>query len=116
MPTASTVALAGALAWEFPALRPLLQEHLDDNLGEVLPHLFLSDLARWAQTNVAGQAELVSSVLEWLELTRSMGDTDIVNLIDVSFVEMLPLPGEPGAEVRDLLGTQMAVEAARLIS
>ena len=31
---------------EVPRLRPLLEEHLNDNYNEVLPHLFLADVLR----------------------------------------------------------------------
>jgi hypothetical protein len=32
----------------FPKLSPLLREHLHDNSGELLPHVFFGDLTRYA--------------------------------------------------------------------
>jgi hypothetical protein len=95
-------------------LLPLLQEHLVDNGGEVLPHLFISDVARWLSANAGQQPDTARAVLSWLESERSCGYSDVDNLIDVSLVEMLPRPGEPGAEVRGLLGPLLAAEAERL--
>ena len=98
------VALLGALAWRFPALRASLDEHLNDNDGEVLPHPLMSDYERWAEQALhAGEAG-VSEFLDVLEDAYRNGGDEVENLISVSFLEHLPRPGEPGAEIRDLLG------------
>lgn len=46
---AAQVALVGALAWRFPGLRHLLEEHIVDNDGEILPHIVMADFERWAE-------------------------------------------------------------------
>lgn len=45
--SASTIAAAAALIDAHRALIPLIEEHLEDNDGEILPHLVLSDVIRW---------------------------------------------------------------------
>ena len=97
----------------FPELLPILQEHLADNQGEVLPHLFISDVGRWLAASVGHNPQLAGNVLAWLEVERAKDDPDVGNLIDDSFVEMLPFPGESGEELRSLLGPVMAAEAEK---
>jgi hypothetical protein len=104
---ALTVAFVCALVYEFPPLLGLLQEHLDDQEGEVLPHLFMADLERWIEAELAcrgGQSrELVVRILKFLE-TAVHRNHEIAELIHASFLEHLPRPGQPGAEIRTRLG------------
>ncbi len=111
---AGQVALLGALAWRFPALRPELDEHLADNDGEILPHPLMSAYERWAEAALqAGDAEL-APVLAFLEDAYENGGEEVEELISVSFLEHLPPPGEPGSELRDRVGPAMA-EQLRVI-
>ncbi|HZE66750.1 MAG TPA: hypothetical protein VE081_08985 [Sporichthyaceae bacterium] len=52
MSDGSRVAMIGALFHDHPYLMPILDEHLDDNEGEVLTHLVLSDVIRWMATGL----------------------------------------------------------------
>lgn len=45
--SAETVAAIGALIHANPELLPILEEHLTDNEGEVLPTVLLDDIVRW---------------------------------------------------------------------
>jgi hypothetical protein len=98
-----TVAYIGALVWRYPDLLDAFGEHLADNSGEVLPHVFMAEVERWAEAVALERRELLIDLLAELDRALSSGHEAVVNLIDVSFVENLPYPGEPNAEIRDLL-------------
>src|SRR5262245_25349227 len=89
------VAYPGALVWRFPDLLEPFGEHLADNDGEVLPHVFMADVERWAEGLVAARRELLDDLLAELDRALAGGREAVVNLIDVSFVENLPYPDEP---------------------
>jgi hypothetical protein len=103
----------------FPELRPLLAEHMHDNYGEVLPHLFMADLMRYLVAMLgdypadAGRSAL-EPVLNCLERTFSRGSPEARDLITTSFLEILPDAGERGHAIRGLLGTAMTAEANRV--
>jgi hypothetical protein len=105
--SALTIAFVGSPVYEFPALLGLLAEHIDDQEGEVLPHLFIADVERWIEGEVARQggqpSTLVMCILDFLE-TAVHRDDEIAELNHVSFLEHLPRPGHPGTEIRTKLG------------
>jgi hypothetical protein len=106
---AGDVALAGGLCLEFPELRTLLQEHLDDYDG-LLPHLLLADVTRWLvvrQSEPGRTDPVVASVLEFLEKYFVSGGEQMSELIAVSVLETMPLRGEEGAQIREFLGPAM---------
>ena len=105
--SASTVAAVGALVDEFRELTPLLAEHLEDNDGEVLPHLLLADIVRWLVARVDSDQDICRSILRWLEHEYERGPEDVRGLVKVSGVEMIPDPGLPGAALRELLGSTL---------
>lgn len=45
--SATTESAIKQLVATYPALAPILAEHLDDNFGEMLPHLVMADVVRW---------------------------------------------------------------------
>lgn len=102
--SASTVAVMGALVYEFRQLTPLLEEHLRDLEGEVLPHLLLTDVVRWLAAHVETDLDSCRSIWAWVEHAYDRGPDDVRELIAVSGVEMFPSPGQPGAALRELLG------------
>lgn len=105
--TAKTVALIGALFYEHEGMLPVLSEHLQENEGEVLPHLVMSDIIRWLVDHRTDEPDVCRSVLIWLESAYERGDEDERDLIAVSGVEMLPDPGREGSELRMLLGPRL---------
>ena len=105
--SANTVAAIGALIDAHRDLLPVLEEHLTDNEGVVLPHLVLADVVRWAVAHRASHPDVCRSVLAWLEREFDDGPEDVRGLITVSGVVMIPDPGQPGAELRDLLGPRL---------
>lgn len=102
--SAAAVAMTGALVHEYKEFRPLLEEHLDDNEGEVLPHLLLSDVIRFLAAHYDESPDPCSSVIAWLDREYQAGEADIRDLIGASGIEMIPSPGQPGAGLRGLLG------------
>lgn len=102
--SASTVAAVGALVDSHRELLPLLAEHLADNGGEVLPHLLMADIVRWLVAHLDSHPHVCRSVVAWLEREYLGGDEEIRGLITVSGVLLIPDPGQPGAELRELLG------------
>lgn len=97
------VALIGALVWTFPDLTERFGEHLSDNDGEVLPHVFMADIERWAEQLVQSDPAMLEHLLKSLSDAYSGGPRSVRDLIGVSFVEELPYPDEPNAEIRAML-------------
>ena len=98
------------LVARFPILEPLLHEHLADNFGEVLPHVFFGDLTRYVVAEFlrgeggnAGESPTLRQILDALEEAFARGD-EVSELIAVSFLENLPRRGESGAGILVLLG------------
>lgn len=103
----------------FPELDPVLKEHLKDNYGEVLPHLFLADVLRLTIARLQSGASktedlVVGRLLTYLERSFREGDDERQELISTGFVENLPRVNEPGHEVRAMLGPTLKAEAARV--
>ena len=98
----NTVAFCGQLTRHFPELASLLQEHIAD-YDEILPHVFMADVARYVLTEERGRVQIVSHLDGSL---RDQGN-DIQNLIAVSFVENL-------ATNEDLERALTGVEASAL--
>ena len=104
--------LVTRLVDEFATLEPLLTAHRKDHDGELLPYLFLPDVARWAQHTVATDPGLVGEVADWLEHEFVQAEPPEKDLIGLGFVEPIPFPPE-GAALLLRLGpalTQVARE------
>ncbi|MFJ4286920.1 hypothetical protein ACIPY0_14875 [Paenarthrobacter nicotinovorans] len=98
---------------EHPYLRSSYEEHLKDNDGDLLPHLLIADICRWVVAEQDSQPLRVLQLLSWLEVHfagQSDAKDDVDNAIAVSFIEHLPLPSEPGADVLLLLGPKMKTQ------
>ena len=93
-----------------PELKSLLDEHLEGQEGELLPYLFMGDVAAWLDTESRVQPQRVVAIAEWLEREFVAGDFDVRNLIAVGMVEMLPAKPE-GTAVLDLLGPELRARA-----
>jgi hypothetical protein len=109
---AAAVALVGELAYNVPELLPLLEEHLEDQDGEVLPHIFMADVERWVEAGLVDEVgesrPAVRKLLALLEDAVVEGaDESVIEVIHASFLEHLPQPGEPCAELREMLGPRL---------
>lgn len=108
--------LAVRLVGEFPDLAPVMDEHLDDQEGELLPYLLMADVARWAQATYASDPDAVGRLLDWLEVEFEAAEPAEKDLIGLGFVEVIPFPPE-GAPLLLRLGphlTQVADELGLL--
>ena len=97
----------------FPSLRPLLTEHRSDQGGELLPYLFLPDVARWAQSSLATDPTTVGAVVDWLEDEFARAAADEKDLIGLGFVEAVPAAPE-GAALLMRLGSGLTEVAGDL--
>src|SRR5687767_5332264 len=101
-----STAFVKAMVGRFEGLAPLLKEHVTDNLGEILPHVFFGDLTRYILALVAtvssgGGLEPrreLRDILDFLEESFSTGNQELQVLIGTSFLENLPRPGEEGSQ------------------
>ncbi|BCW36036.1 hypothetical protein StoSoilA2_20920 [Arthrobacter sp. StoSoilA2] len=86
----------GEMVAAHPYLRPIHAEHMDDNEGELLPHLLMADVCRWVMSNHHSQANRVRDLLGWLggrfEAVGAGGD-GVDNVIAASVIEHLPTRG-----------------------
>ena len=105
--------LARQLIAEVPDLEPVMEEHLTDQEGELLPYLFLADVARWAQTTFASDPAAVGRAVDWLELEFARAEADEKDLIGLGFVEATPVPPE-GAPLLLRLGPELTQVAREL--
>ena len=87
---ATPESLINTLVVEVPELRPMLDEHLRDFDGELLPHLFFAEVMSWAQEQAwhptATSPTRLRVLLDRLDADYRDGDDDLHGLIQVSFL------------------------------
>lgn len=93
-----------------PELEQVLDEHLEEQEGELLPYLLMGDVAAWLSERSRRESERTAQILAWIEDEYVRGDFDVRNLIDVGIVEMLPAAPD-GADVLVLLGPELTSRA-----
>ena len=107
--SAETVSFVGVLVRRCRFLLPVLSEHLEGHEGEVLPHPFMADVERWAESALQrGATEDLADLMEQLEAEFNGLDEEVREVIAASFLEHLPSPGASGSELRDLVGPACA--------
>ena len=97
-----TVEFTRRLVQAFPALEEDYEDHVANNFGGTLPHLFASmELMDAVVGSYLGQEEY--SALDWAAVLAYLDqqyleeeDSEVRNVIAVSFVEDLPNRNEPG--------------------
>jgi len=96
-----------------PELRPMLDRHVTENFGELLPHVLVADIEGWAEREAAagrtGEWDPLIRLLAYFEKVyaenqEALSNDPPANVIAVSFIEGIPSDGQAGAEIRDLLG------------
>ena len=113
--TPTNDALVRDLVARHADLEPDLTEHLDDNFGELLPHVFLADVLRRAiELHETGHPDRAKAILDDLEQRFAGGDAALQELISTGFVESLPYAGERGYGIRAALGPALRAEAAQV--
>lgn len=107
-------ALVERLVREVPALEQTLRAHLEFTDGEILSHPFFAELTRqvqsWAGGPSGGRQGDVRRLLGILEEEYGAGDTDVVSLISLSFVEALDPEGSGYSQVRAMMGPLLRAE------
>jgi hypothetical protein len=107
--SAAAVEAMQRLVTSVPGTRAVLDEHLDENCGEVLTHLLMADLGRWFVNAVATADERgVADFLAAVESLYASEDPDTRNVAEVSFMELLAVA--PDAKER------AAIEAIRRLA
>ena len=96
-----------------PELTPLVQEHLADQEGELLPYLLMADVAGWAHATYPSDPEAVGGVVDWLEDEYAQAATAEKDLIGLGFVEAIPYRPD-GAPLLMRLGPELTQVAAEL--
>lgn len=98
-----------------PSLQPELQDHLDENDGELLSYLLLARITDQTVGLFLANPVLplqARAVLDTLE--RAFGQrADVDEVIAGGFIENLPSPEEGGAAIADLLGPKLRAELER---
>jgi hypothetical protein len=102
--------LARRLVATFPLLQPVLDEHLNDMEGKLLPYLLFADVARWTQANVEKERHGVRGMVEWFECEFATAKAPERDLISLGFVEAIPYTPE-GDPLLDLLDPLLREEA-----
>ena len=106
------------LLLEAPELHPLFEEHLRDQFGELLQHVFFGDLARYLvdQVRLEGadvekcRSGGVARILGVLERAMASHDERVRELVSVSFVENLDPSDEAYKAVKSMLGPNLQEE------
>lgn len=93
------------LARRFDDLAPFLQEHVADN-DEILPHVFMGDVTRYALSGGAQRRELVRHLNERMR----KGEKDVQNLIAISFVANLENGEQLERALQDVQGDALREE------
>jgi hypothetical protein len=110
------VAFVDRVTEAVPALLRLAAENEYGDHGDVLVHGFLGDVAFRELDNYRSGGpvamEEVRTVVALLETELGV-DRGVDEAIAVSFVENLPYPDQPGADLVDLLGPKLRAELAR---
>jgi hypothetical protein len=109
------------LAEAVPALAALLREHVNDHNGEILAHPFMSEVASWVTERFVEGREHgevpseVTRVLTFLEERYVVRQAGVSNLIEVSFLEMLPWYEEDaGVDIAEVLPPKLAQTLAEM--
>jgi hypothetical protein len=109
--TDKTVLFVREMVSGFPGLAPLLKEHLDRNLGEVLPHVFFGDVTRYVvKLDGEGARAELQAILDYLEETFAAQSDELGTLISVSFLENLQWDDNSGTRIRNMIGPHLKKE------
>lgn len=112
--SAMGAAFVSALCYSCRDLIPVLAGH-NAYYDSVIPHIFMADdVMKWVVAHRDETAK-IQPVLDWVEeaylqAEREKND-DILEVIVLSGIECIPMPGEPGHEIRWLLGEGLSKEA-----
>jgi hypothetical protein len=100
-----------------PELERLFKEHLDDNEGTVLPHVFMGDVTRFAiaATKDVHMESVLQRILAQMNTGVAEGNEDVRELVTVSFLENLLGEDAAVAVMKPLMDPVLASTAANLL-
>ena len=107
---ANETSFVDRLSNAFPAVARLRSEHTREN-GELLPHPFLGDVARYAISLFESAGDVTKQELRMLcsfmENEYASGTPSVRALIALGFLENLAGPPEPYWRIRTVLGPEL---------
>jgi len=103
---AISIAFSAGLAYKYQELLPVFAEHLEDQSGEVLPHILFEEYSQFI-FNREKSAEWIVSLLGYLESVYDYDDDPVSNVIALSFIESIPYSENQVHWARNLLGKKM---------
>lgn len=115
--SANEVAFVEALVHQFQVLLGVFEQHLEEQRGEVFPHVLMGDVTRWlvGRFITSGSSDtLLRDILGFMEQAFDDDEEQVQELLAVSFLENLPRFGEQGFAIRSILGPSMQKELQRL--
>jgi len=104
-----------------PSLMPLYAEHRAD-YDEVLPHVFVGDVARYVTRKIAGNESGepggmhhrdAVDILRVLDEALTTADPDLLELVSVSFLENIDWESSEGQSIRSAIGPTLREELLR---
>lgn len=96
-----------------PELREVYAEHIEDN-DSLLPHVLFGDVTRFviSEARKGGHSSAMVRLLDQLESGLRDGDSEVNELIGVSFVENLLGEVETVRYLKPLMGERLRTELA----
>ena len=110
--------IVDVLIEKVPELRLVLEEHLHDQGGELLRHVFFGDLTRFVMRQVRSRVTGIDSsssntlarILDVLEQASISPDDNLRDLVGVSFLENLDPSDDGYEELKAVLGPNLKQE------
>ena len=105
-----TAAFVEGLVRDVPQLSDAYREHLNDNFGELLPHVFLGDVTRWvvAVSQKRTDHDALATLLARMDAILSDPSHPCRELVLASFVENLGGETEALKVIRPISGRSLS--------
>ncbi|KAB2717749.1 DUF7674 family protein [Brucella intermedia] len=100
------------LANKFEMLRGILDEHLQDNFGEILPHILMADYCRIVLSSENDVLWVERFLSEIEDHFSDVVDDEVSNVIAVSFIEHLP-PPDKHHQIVEKLGKKLKTQYSK---
>src|SRR5258707_5953730 len=109
------------LIQKVPELQPLLNEHLEDQFGQLLQHVFFGDLTRYVMKQMhllqpqpsRDLPGAVRRILDFLEIVLKSSDMRARELVEASFLENLDQTGPAYAQLKLALNPSLRLALER---
>jgi hypothetical protein len=108
-----TISFVAGLPFICRELLPSLSEHMTDNGKEIIPHLLLSSICR-VVCEENSKTKWKERLFEYLESSFAKDESEICEIIAVSFIEIIPFHENKEHWSVSLLGKSMRSEYFRI--